>query len=94
MGAPESPLADVCARARGVHINVGNGHDGSRTHLWSMLAPVMLAAGHLGLADVTGDVLDAVADRLDEHAEACRPASEAFVNPAKVLAADLAERCR
>ena len=91
VGAPESPLAEVCARARGVHINVGSGHDGSRTHLWSMLAPVMLAAGHLGLADVTSDVLDAVADRLDEHAEACRPASEAFVNPAKVLAADLAE---
>jgi DNA-binding MurR/RpiR family transcriptional regulator len=91
VGAPESPLADVCARARGVHINVGSGHDGSRTHLWSMLAPVMLAAGHLGLADVTSEVLDAVADRLDERAEACRPGSESFVNPAKVLAADLAE---
>lgn len=44
VGAAESPLADVCARARGVHINVGNDRDGSRTHLWSMLAPVMLAA--------------------------------------------------
>ena len=91
VGAAESPLADVCARARGVHINVGNDRDGSRTHLWSMLAPVMLAAGHLGLADVSTEVLEAVADRLDERAEACRPSSESFVNPAKVLAADLAE---
>ncbi len=91
VGAAESPLADVCARARGVHIDVGNDRDGSRTHLWAMLAPVMLAAGHLGLADVDASVLEAVADRLDERAEACRPASESFVNPAKVLAVDLAE---
>ena len=91
VGAADSPLADVCARARGVHINVDNDHGGSRTHLWSMLAPVMLAAGHLGIADVDAAVLEAVADRLDEHAEACRPSSEAFVNPAKVLAVDLAD---
>lgn len=91
VGAAESPLADVCARARGVHINVGNDRDGSRTHLWAMLAPVMLAAGHLGLADLDPSVLEAVADRLDERAEACRPSSESFVNPAKVLAVDLAD---
>jgi hypothetical protein len=91
VGAAESPLAEVCARARGVHIDAGNDHDGSRTHLWSMLAPVMLAAGHLGLADVDVAVLEAVADRLDERAEACRPSSESFVNPAKVLAVDLSE---
>ncbi|SES43540.1 phospho-glucose isomerase C-terminal SIS domain-containing protein [Pedococcus cremeus] len=91
VGASDSPLADVCARARGVHINVGNDRDGSRTHLWSMLAPVMLAAGQIGIADVDAAVLADVADRLDEHAEACRPSSESFVNPAKVLAVDLAE---
>ena len=91
VGADESPLADVCARAHGVHINVGNDRDGSRTHLWAMLAPVMLAAGHLGLADVDAAVLEAVADRLDERADACRPSSESFVNPAKVLAVDLAD---
>ncbi|MDF2093113.1 SIS domain-containing protein [Knoellia sp. 3-2P3] len=91
VGADESPLADVCARAHGVHIDVGNDRDGSRTHLWAMLAPVMLAAGHLGLADVDAAVLEAVADRLDERADACRPSSESFVNPAKVLAVDLAD---
>ena len=36
-------------------------------------------------------VLTQTADRLDELAETCRPSSESFVNPAKVLAADLAE---
>ncbi|HEY7719417.1 MAG TPA: SIS domain-containing protein [Pedococcus sp.] len=91
VGAPESPLADVCARARGVHIDIGTGRSSSRTALWAMLAPVVLAAGHLGITDVTPAVLEEVADRLDAVAEACRPSSESFVNPAKVLAADLAE---
>src|SRR5512132_819966 len=91
VGAAESPLADVCARARGVHISIGAGRSSSRTALWSMLAPVVLAAGHLRLVDVSAKVLEDVADRLDERADACRPSSESFVNPAKILAADLAE---
>ena len=37
-----------------------------------------------------GPVLERVADVLDELAEECRPSSEAFVNPAKVLALGLA----
>ncbi len=91
VGASESPLAQVCAQARGVHIGVVRGRGTSRTALWSMLAPVLLGAGHLGIVDVDADVLDDVAARLDEQAEACRPSSESFVNPAKVIAADLAE---
>jgi glucose/mannose-6-phosphate isomerase len=91
VGSSASPLADVAAQARGVHIDIGRGRTTSRTALWSLLAPVLLAAGHLGLVDVTEQVLLATADRLDEVAEAARPSSEAFVNPAKVLAADLAE---
>jgi hypothetical protein len=91
VGAVESPLADVAARARGVHIGVGRGRSTSRTALWSLLAPVLLGAGRLGIIDVDDRVLAETADRLDEVAEACRPSSESFVNPAKVLAADLAE---
>ncbi|WP_370518430.1 SIS domain-containing protein [Nostocoides sp. HKS02] len=91
VGASQSPLADVAAQARGVHIDIGRGRTTSRTALWSLLAPVLLAAGHLGLVDVTEQVLLDAADRLDEVAEAARPSSESFVNPAKVLAADLAE---
>ncbi len=91
VGAVDSPLADVAAQARGVHIGIGRGRTTSRTALWSLLAPVLLGAGHLGIVDVDARVLTQTADRLDELADTCRPSSESFVNPAKVLAADLAE---
>lgn len=91
VGAAESPLAAVCARARGVHVDVGHGRINSRTAMWSLLAPVLLGAGALGLADVDADALTRTAARLDETAEACRPSSESFVNPAKVLALQLCD---
>ena len=91
VGAADSPLAEVCARARGVHIDVGRGRTSSRTALWSLLTPVVLAAHELGLIQAGESVLSDTADRLDEHAEACRPRSESFVNPAKLLAMQLAE---
>jgi len=91
VGAADSPLAEVCARARGVHIDVGHGRTSSRTALWSLLTPVVLAADALGLIEAGESVLSDVADRLDLHAEACRPRSESFVNPAKILAMQLAE---
>ncbi|MGB3185911.1 MAG: SIS domain-containing protein [Ornithinimicrobium sp.] len=93
VGAPDSPLAQVCARARGVHIGVGRDRINSRTSLWSLLTPVLMAfdSDHLSLIDSTAQVLQNVADRLDEQAEAFRPSSESFVNPAKMLAVQLAE---
>jgi hypothetical protein len=62
----------------------------SRTSFWSLLVPVLQAGDGLGMVDVDDELLGRVADRLDEQAEACRPASESFVNPAKVLALQLA----
>ena len=91
VGAADSPLAEVCAKARGVHIDVGRGRTSSRTALWSLLTPVVLAADALGLIEAGESVLSDTADRLDLHAEACRPGSESFVNPAKILAIQLAE---
>jgi glucose/mannose-6-phosphate isomerase len=91
VGAADSPLADICARARGVHIDVGRGRSSSRSSLWSLLTPVMLAANALGLVEAGEQVLYDTADRLDLHAEACRPRSESFVNPAKILAISLAD---
>ena len=91
VGAADSPLAEVCARARGVHIGVGRGRTSSRTALWSLLTPVIMAANELGLIDAGDSVLSETADRLDLHAEACRPRSESFVNPAKILALKLGE---
>ncbi len=90
-----SPLADVTARARGTVLAVpragvpGVPPAGSRTGLWSLLAPVLLACGAADVLDVGADDLVAAADRLDEEAETCRPTSPGFVNPAKVLALEL-----
>jgi hypothetical protein len=91
VGAPDSPLADVCARGRGVHVDVAMPAPTSRTAIWSMLTPVLLAADGLGLVDCPEPVLERVADLLDGRAEECRPSSESFVNPAKILALGLAE---
>ncbi len=90
VGAPDSPLADVCARARGIHVDVPVERTSTRTAMWSLLAPVVYAADALGLVRAGPQVLAKVADRLDGWAEALRPSSECFVNPAKSLAIDLA----
>ena len=91
VGAAGSPLAEVSARARGVHVEVALPTPSSRTALWSLLTPVLLAADAMGLVQCPAGVLERVADVLDEIAEECRPSSEAFVNPAKILAMGLGE---
>lgn len=95
VGAPGSPLAQVSAQARGIHIDVPPGPCGStgssRTSLWAMLTPVVLAAHALGIVSADAEVLARVADRLDAQAGVFRPGSETFVNPAKSLAMQLAE---
>ena len=75
VGAADSPLADVCARARGRprRRRAAAGPPRARS-LWSLLTPVLLAADALGLVEAGEQVLYDTADRLDEHAEACRPA--------------------
>jgi DNA-binding MurR/RpiR family transcriptional regulator len=92
VSADDSPLAEVCRRARGIHVGTGQGaRASSRTALWTLLCPVLVGADRLGLLDAPQAVLEHVADRLDERAEELRPSSEAFVNPAKLLAVQLAE---
>ncbi|HYO86329.1 MAG TPA: SIS domain-containing protein [Dermatophilaceae bacterium] len=91
VGAADSPLAELCARGRGIHVDVGRDRISSRTALWSLLTPVLVASHALGILEASAATLAATADRLDEQAEACRPSSEAFVNPAKALALQLAD---
>ncbi len=91
VGAPRSPLAHLCAQARGIHVDIPAGLTSSRTSLWALLTPVVIAAGALGLVDADPGVLARVADRLDRQAGLFRPGSESFVNPAKLLAAELAD---
>lgn len=91
VGADDSPLAAVCARARGIHVGVGQGRVSSRTALWTLMVPVLLAIRELGLFSLTDADVAAVADALDEEADTCRPSSESFVNPAKSLALTLSD---
>ncbi|MFK5689672.1 SIS domain-containing protein [Ornithinimicrobium sp. LYQ92] len=91
VGADDSPLAQVCRQARGVHVGVGRHRTSSRTALWTLLTPVLMGADQLGLLEAPVTTLEAVATRLDTRAEQMRPSSDSFVNPAKVLAISLAE---
>ena len=91
VGAPDSPLADVSARARGIHVPVSVPEASSRTSMWAQVTPVLLAAEVLGLAETGVDCLARIADVLDARAQDARPGSESFVNPAKILATEVAE---
>ena len=51
VGAQDSVLADISRQARGVHVDVGRGRTSSRTSLWSLLTPVLMAGDRLGLVD-------------------------------------------
>jgi glucose/mannose-6-phosphate isomerase len=86
---PDSPLAELTARARGVHVPVRTAGQ-PRAALWSLTAPLLVLAEALTLVTLGDDVLNAAADRMDAVADRCRLTSESFVNPAKLLAAELA----
>jgi hypothetical protein len=90
VGRDRSPLAEVCLRARGVHVPVQPGQGSSRAGLWALSVPVLVAADALGLVHCDAAVLAETADLLDRLADSARPSSESFVNPAKSLAIDLA----
>jgi glucose/mannose-6-phosphate isomerase len=87
-----SPVAAAAAR----HPIADLGHlsaEPPRALWWALATPALQAAGALGLLgtpDLDG-LLEQVADCLDDVAEADRPDSSAFVGPAKLLAAELAE---
>lgn len=62
-----------------------------RAARWSVLTPLLQALDVLGVNPIPSGLLIEVADALDEQAEACRPHSDAFTNPAKALAVEFAE---
>lgn len=59
--------------------------------LWALLTPLLSLLDRTGLLTAPPDALGKVADRLDRVAERCGPAIAAYSNPAKTLAAELAE---
>ncbi len=59
--------------------------------LWSLLTPMLVLADRIGLVEAPTSALEALADRLDHIAERCGPAIATYGNPAKTLAAELAD---
>jgi glucose/mannose-6-phosphate isomerase len=90
ISAPRSPLDVLCDRVHGMPFAVDKAERHTRASLWSLAVPLLAVADALGLVRVPAEELALAADRLDLVAEVCRPGSEAFVNPAKRLAIDLA----
>ncbi|WP_319922878.1 SIS domain-containing protein, partial [Streptomyces griseiscabiei] len=59
--------------------------------LWALLTPMLALLDRTGLVAAPPDALQKVADRLDHVAERCGPAIATYGNPAKTLAAELAD---
>lgn len=83
-----SPLADIAVQCGAPFVAVRSVGQ-ARSSLWATAIPVLLAARALGLTDIPDEVLEAVAERLEEVSHQCRPGSESFLNPGKQLALDL-----
>jgi hypothetical protein len=75
--APYEPTEPLAASAPGV--------------LWALLTPLLALLDRTGLVSAPPEALEKVADRLDRVAERCGPAIAPYSNPAKSLAAELAE---
>ncbi|WP_228978847.1 SIS domain-containing protein [Streptomyces sp. DH12] len=59
--------------------------------LWALLTPLLALLDRVGLFTAPAEALEKVADRLDRVAERCGPAVATYSNPAKTLAAELAD---
>ncbi|GHD95795.1 SIS domain-containing protein [Streptomyces naganishii] len=94
-----TPLAEAVDGAHGLFLPMATApydHDeplaGSAPGvLWALLTPLLALLDRVGLLTAPPDALEAVADRLDHIAERCGPAIVTYSNPAKALAAELAD---
>jgi hypothetical protein len=59
--------------------------------LWALLTPLLALLDRIALISSPPEELEKVADRLDQVAERCGPAVATYSNPAKTLAAELAD---
>lgn len=89
VGGQGSALADVAEQAAAPFVPVRSVGQ-PRATVWALSVPLLLAARAMGLLDVSDEVLEATASRLEDIAFRCRPSSDSFVNPAKNLAVELA----
>ncbi|MFJ6565477.1 SIS domain-containing protein [Streptomyces sp. NPDC091412] len=94
-----TPLAEALEGARGLFIPMatapydhGEPLAGSAPGvLWALLTPLLALLDRVGLLTAPPDSLERAADRLDHIAERCGPAIVTYSNPAKTLAAELAD---
>ncbi|MGV4984250.1 SIS domain-containing protein [Streptomyces sp. NRAIS3] len=96
---PHTPLAEAVAGAHGLFVPMATApYDqgeplaaSSSGVFWALLTPLLALLDRVGLLSVPPDGLEKVADRLDHIAERCGPAIATYSNPAKTLAAELAD---
>jgi glucose/mannose-6-phosphate isomerase len=89
VGGAGSPLAELAEQARAPFIPVKSAGM-PRSTLWGLSIPLVGVAARLGLCDATVEAHEAAASMLEDFSQRCRPDSDAFVNPAKGVALDLA----
>ncbi|MGP4014133.1 SIS domain-containing protein, partial [Streptomyces sp. 4N124] len=96
---PRTPLAEAVEGAHGLFVPLATApyeQDESLAAsapgvLWALLTPLLGLLDRTGLLTAPPDAIEKVADRLDHIAERCGPAIATYSNPAKTLAAELAD---
>ncbi|WP_282697925.1 SIS domain-containing protein [Streptomyces sp. CC208A] len=97
-----SPLAEAVSGSRGLFVPLamapheepdeyGENLAASPGALWALFTPLLALLDRVGLLEAPPEALERVADRLDRTAERCGPAIATYSNPAKTLAAEVAE---
>ncbi|ULR51117.1 SIS domain-containing protein [Streptomyces deccanensis] len=96
---PRTPVAEAVEGAHGLFVPMATGPYEQEVPLgaaapgvlWALLTPMLALLARTGLVAAEPDALQKVADRLDHVAERCGPAIATYSNPAKTLAAELAD---
>ncbi|MEE1813820.1 SIS domain-containing protein [Streptomyces sp. SP18ES09] len=97
-----SPLAETVNGSHGLFVPMATApHETPDEHaesiaagpgaLWALFTPLLALLDRVGLVEAPPEALEKVADRLDRTAERCGPAIATYSNPAKTLAAELAD---
>ncbi|MEU6626361.1 SIS domain-containing protein [Streptomyces litmocidini] len=98
----DSPLAEAVNGSRGLFVPMAIAPNESPDEyaesiaaspgaLWALFTPLLALLDRVGLIEAPPEALEKAADRLDRTAERCGPAIATYSNPAKTLAAELAD---
>ncbi|MEU6089297.1 SIS domain-containing protein [Streptomyces sp. NPDC047085] len=95
----DTPLTESVSRAHGLFVPMATTPYDQEEPLaasspgvfWALFTPLVALLDRIGLLSAGSDALEKVADRLDTVAERCGPAIATYSNPAKTLAAELAD---